>query len=113
MAMQWVSGVVRTREDARGWSMARGGAWAATWGNTGMLGCCCLVASCGAFVPSQQSRNRGPAIPMHFDGDRLMILGFKTDEEGRLKMLNRIGNSWPHLIVRLKMKAKIRAEPAE
>ena len=71
------------------------------------------MASCRAFVPSQQSRDRGPAIPVYFNGDGLMILGFQAHEQGRLEVLNRIGDSRPHLIVRLEMKSKIRTEPAK
>ena len=111
--MKLVASLVDVMSSARGSSTARGQAWATTWGNTGMLWGCCPVASCRAFVLSQQSRNRGPAIPVHFDGDGLMILGFDTHKQGRLEMLNRIGDSRPHLIVRLEMKSKIRAEPAK
>jgi hypothetical protein len=38
-----------------------------------------------AFIRGQEGQNRGPPINMDLDDDRVIVLGFETNEHGRLK----------------------------
>jgi hypothetical protein len=92
--------------------MSRGRCWTAGWRDPGMPRSCSAVVLGRMLVPSEECRYGSPAVTVHFNSNRLIVLSFKTHNERGFKVLEWVEESRPYFIMRLKAKAKAGTKPS-